>query len=151
MDASCQQRVFVIVLAAGSASRFGATKQLAEFGGTSLVRRAVTTAHAAVGNRVALVTGHDWQAVSNACSPLRGFLVLNDAYERGLGTSLALAARTLRHSADALLVTLADQPLITTAHLNSIMASWSGDADEIVATRFDGNLGCLILLRFPEE
>ena len=141
MTSSRQPRICIIVLAAGSSSRFGTTKQLAEFEGVPLVRRAVATANATVGNRVALVVGHDWQAVSKACEPLKGFLLVNDEHARGMGTSLGLAARSLCHAADALLVTLADQPLVTAAHLGEIIASWSGSPHEIVATRFNDTLG----------
>jgi len=39
------------------------------------------------------------------------------------------------------MVVLADQPLITTAHLDALRTSWSGATDEIVATAFDDVLG----------
>lgn len=138
--------IFVAVLAAGSSRRFGSTKQLARVGGKALVKRAVDVAGAVGGERTVLVIGHDRQAVYDACAPLPGFLLVNDAYARGIGTSIALAARTLRHAAAAILIVLADQPRITAAHLRRLCARWSGDADQIVATRFDGTVGPPALL-----
>ena len=137
--------VCALVLAAGSASRFGATKQLAELDGVPLVTRATVTAAAVCDNRVVLVVGHDWQAVAEAGLPDRGFLVHNDRYADGLGSSISQGARSLRHAAGAVLVLLADQPLVTAEHLRAVVAAWSGAGDEIVATEFDGSSGPPVL------
>lgn len=140
------QQIFAVVLAAGRSRRFGATKQLQEFAGQSLVYRAASLARDACGKNTVLVTGHDSENVQAAADYLCEFLLVNDRHAEGIGTSIACAARTLRHSADALLVLLADQPLITAAHLGAILDAWSGDDDEIVATAFAGVQGPPVLL-----
>ena len=137
--------VFALVLAAGSASRFGATKQLVEIDGVPLIRRATDAAAGVCGDHVALVVGHDWQAVSDAGLAAGGFLVCNDRYADGLGSSIARGVRCLRHVADAVLVMLADQPLVTADHLRALLNAWSGTGDEIVATEFDGSVGPPVL------
>ena len=133
--------IFAAVLAAGSATRFGATKQLAEFDGRTLVRRATATAAEVCGARTVLVLGHDWRAVADSCAPLTGFLIRNDDYTSGLGSSIARATRAIRHVADAIVVLLADQPLITAAHVRELCGVWTGASDEIVATEYAGTLG----------
>ena len=145
MTQTNKHAVFALVLAAGSASRFGSTKQLAEIDGVPLVRRATDAAARVCGNHVALVVGHDWQAVSDAGLAAGGFLVCNDRYADGLGSSIAQGVRSLRHVADAVLVMLADQPLVTADHLRAIVQAWSGAGDEIVATEFDGSNGPPVL------
>ena len=55
--------LFAIVLAAGSSSRFGSCKQLAEYRGQPLVRYAVRAAESVCGSNTVLVAGDDWQAV----------------------------------------------------------------------------------------
>lgn len=139
--------IFAVVLAAGAASRFGSTKQLSEFRGVTLVRRATDLAFDVCSENSILVTGHDWRAVSAACQPFRGFLLVNDRFNDGLGTSISQAARSLRYSARALIVILADQPLLTAGHLCSLQDSWSGSENEIVATEFANTVGPPIL--FP--
>ena len=129
------------MLAAGSAVRFGSTKQLAELDNISLARRATTLAANCCESRSILVLGHDWNAVLDACSPLRGFLIINDKHEDGIGTSLALAIQSIRHVARAVLVLLADQPLITSAHVAALIDEWSGDEHEIVATSYADTTG----------
>jgi CTP:molybdopterin cytidylyltransferase MocA len=134
-------KVYAIVLAAGSASRFGASKQMAAWNGGTLVERASQLASSRCGARTILVTGHDWQAVRRACAPLPGAFVVNEDYAAGMGSSLALAVKCIRHAAPAVLVLLADQPLVTTEHLSALIAAWSGDRNEIVASAYAETLG----------
>lgn len=133
--------VFAVVLAAGSASRFGTTKQLSKLDGAPLVRRATNLAQDICANHSLLVAGHDWLAVSAACQPLPGFLLVNDHFAEGIGTSMSRAARSLRHAASAIIVLLADQPLVTRQHLRELRDAWSGADHEIVATAFAGTVG----------
>ena len=136
-----KQDIYAVVLAAGLAERFGSTKQLAEFKGSTLVRRAVDLAAEACGNRYVLVVGHDWRAVSDACMPLTGFIVYNDSYADGIGSSIARATSAIGHVARAIVVLLADQPLISATHLHELCDAWTGAGNEIVATDYAGTLG----------
>lgn len=138
--------VFAIVLAAGTAKRFGRTKQLEILDGDTLVGRAASIAREVCGIRTVLVVGHDGGPVMDAAGDL-GYLVVNDNYADGIGGSIAAGVRGVAHVADAVLLTLADQPLITAAHLKSLIDAWSGDADEIVATAFADTVGPPVL--FP--
>ena len=139
--------IIALVLAAGSATRFGASKQLAELDGMPLARHALEVAANVFGDRTALVVGHDWQAVAQSCSPLPGFLIMNDLYRRGLGSSIACATRSVRHAAQAIVVMLADQPLVSAEHLRNLRDNWSGTDNEIVATAFGDTAGAPVL--FP--
>jgi len=139
--------VFAVVLAAGSASRYGSVKQLAEIDGVPLVHRANSVAAGVCGNRTVLVTGYEWQAVSAACAPMSGFLIVNESHADGLGTSIAAAVRSVRHIAQAIVVLLADQPMVTAEHVQALCDAWSGADDEIVATAFADTVGAPVL--FP--
>ncbi len=139
--------VFAVVLAAGSSSRFGSTKQLAEINGTPLVQQALNLAIEVCGDKTVLVVGHDWKAVTEACGPSPGFLIVNDHYADGLGTSIAQAVRSIQHQARAVIVLLTDQALVTAAHVQALHDAWSGADDEIVATAFSKTAGPPVL--FP--
>lgn len=138
MKHSEHESVFAIVLAAGAASRFGGTKQLAELHGVPLVRRACKLASSCCQARSVLVAGHDWRAVADACAPLPGFLIVNDNYTDGIGSSIALAVTAIDHAARAVLILLADQPMISAAHLHALIDAWSGGEQEIVTTSYAG-------------
>ena len=141
MSDSRTKDIIALVLAAGSGKRFGSSKQLAEVNGVPLAKRAMDNAVDVFGDRTALVLGHNWQAIARSCSPLPGYLVVNDRHENGLGSSIACATRSVRHATQAIVVILADQALITTEHLRCLRDSWSGAEDEIVATQFEGTAG----------
>ena len=136
-------------MAAGYASRFGATKQLAVFDGVPLVQHAIAAARQVFGGKLLTVLGHDSAAVAGALGPDAGFAVVNDDYARGLGGSIARAANALAGDADAIVVLLADQPMITARHLAALKDAWSGAADEIVATAFADTCGPPVL--FPRD
>lgn len=141
-------RIFAVVLAAGEARRFGRTKQLACLPGRdeTMVRRALRLAAEVCGDRVLLIAGHDANAVVAGASPARGFVSVNELYASGLGTSVACAAHSLAHTADAMLLILADQPRIMAPHLDRLCSAWTGDARHIVATAFGGEIGAPALL-----
>lgn len=141
------RKIFAAILAAGGASRFGSTKQAAKLEGIPLVRKAIETAADICGDRVVTVIGHGAETVLAAVAATPGFIVVNEHYEKGLGTSIAVAARTCRKYADAILLLLADQPLITAEHLQALIDNWSGVDDEIVATAFANTMGPPVL--FP--
>ncbi len=149
MTRSSNSGIYTIVLAAGAASRFGSIKQLAKLDGISLVTRATQIATESCDSRSVLVAGHDWYAVHRACDPWHGFLIVNDQYEKGIGSSISLAVRSVRHVAKAIVILLADQPLITSAHIAALIKGWSGDDNEIVATAYANTLGAPAL--FPMD
>jgi CTP:molybdopterin cytidylyltransferase MocA len=136
-----RQSLFAIVLAAGTASRFGSTKQLALYAGQPLVTRAIRTAEAICGSRSLLVTGSDWQNVAAACEPLRGFMILNPKYADGMASSLALGIRSVRSVAGGVLVMLADQPLVAAEQLGLLVNAWESSPDSICASAYANTIG----------
>lgn len=145
-SADKQPVIFAVVLAAGKASRFGTSKQLSTFEDESLVHRATRIAREVCGPNSVLVAGHDASNVIAAADGGCEFLIVNEDYEHGMGSSIALAARALGRIADALLLILADQVLVTTAHLQDIVTAWPGTDEDIVASAYGGTSGPPVLL-----
>jgi molybdenum cofactor cytidylyltransferase len=133
--------IFAVVLAAGAATRFGRTKQLEHFEGQSLVANAIRKAESVCGARSVLVTGNDWQNVAATCAPLAGFFVVNDDYEDGLASSIACGVRSVGESADAILLMLADLPLVPVEHLARLVDAWKESPGSIIASAFEDALG----------
>jgi CTP:molybdopterin cytidylyltransferase MocA len=109
----------VAVLAAGLGSRFGGGKLEAMCAGKPLGQWAIDAVVGAGLGPGAIVTGpegvsfaQDWR------------LLVNPAPERGLGSSLALAASAaLDAGAPTLLVLLADMPLVSADYLKTLAAA----------------------------
>ena len=140
------KQILAVVLAAGRSERFGATKLAAAFEGEPLVRRALRTARDCLDENVLLVAGHDAHRVIAACGDTARFIVINERFERGIGTSIGCATRVLHGRADAMLLLLADQPLISAKHLDALCDAWDGADNSIVATAFANVQGPPVLL-----
>ncbi|MEX0975919.1 MAG: nucleotidyltransferase family protein [Woeseia sp.] len=142
-------KLFAIVLAAGSSSRFGSNKQLQHYRGKPLVRHAVCLAEAVCGDRSVLVLGHQWRDVFPACRPLRGFFVTNGKYQSGIASSIVQGVGAVEHIADAALLLLADQPLVTADHLHALVAEWRQSQTDVVASSYAGTVGPPVV--FPKR
>jgi len=136
-----RRKVFAAILAAGRSTRFGTTKQLATVRGAPLVRRATAATQQVCGDKLITVIGHDMAGVLAALGDDSGFVVVNEDYDSGLASSIVRAVNACRDDAAALLLMLADQPLVTAEHLNNLLDEWSGRDDEIVASAYAGTVG----------
>jgi CTP:molybdopterin cytidylyltransferase MocA len=133
--------LFAVVLAGGSGSRFGSTKQLAMIGDQPMVALAMAAAEASCGPCSVLVAGNDWPAVVAAAHPQQGFFVINEQHASGLAGSITAGVRSVRRQADAVLLLLADQPLVTLAHLQTLEESWRRSPGSIVTSAYANTCG----------
>ncbi len=117
-----------LVLAAGEASRFGSPKQLLEVHGETLVDRACRTAAEAGCQPVMRVLGAHADRILDRDCPAGVATFVHAGWEQGMGSSLAAGLSRLLdlHSAlDAILILLADQPMITVSLIDSMRAGLS--------------------------
>ena len=114
-----------LVLAAGTGSRFGATKQLVEVDGRPLVAHVGATAREAGLAPVVVVVGHDAAAVAAAVDGDEDVeVVVNPAHGRGQATSLRAGVRALQPGdADAAVVLLADEPGVAPEAVRAVVAA----------------------------
>lgn len=136
-----QRQLFAIVLAAGGATRFGSAKQIADFNGQPLASHAVRAAEDACGGNTVVVVGDEWPSVHNAVAPLAGFLVRNDNVRSGMASSIVAGLSAVADVADAILLTLVDQPLVDARYLRKLIATWDQSEDRIVCSRYQSVLG----------
>ena len=136
-------RVAVAILAAGKAERFGRQKLIEAWRGQPLLEHVLRAASRSSVADVLLVTGADPHGDLAAQYGAR--VVHNPRFEHGIGTSIAAAANACEGDADALIIVLGDQPLVTAAHLRSLVAAWDGEEGGIVATSFADTQGPPVL------
>jgi CTP:molybdopterin cytidylyltransferase MocA len=142
-SAKSRARIGAVVLAAGASTRLGAPKQLLTHEGEPLVRRIAAAAVEAGADPVVVVLGANATMIAPALSGLASVTtVVNREWSNGLSSSLAagLSAVFQDASCDAVLVTLADQPLIDAAALRRLMAAFD-DERRIVASAYDDTIG----------
>ena len=108
-----------VLLAAGAGRRYGGIKQLAEIEGEPMLRRVAQRALAA-GVPLIVVTGARAARVERALTALPLLIERHRGWAEGIGSSLAAGVRRACAQfpcASAVLVCLADQPLLDTALL----------------------------------
>jgi len=139
-----------IVLAAGSGSRFGGHKLLAELDGKPLLQHVLDAAAQARLEPVIVVMGADARRLEAAISWRAELRVINAAPERGLSSSLQAGIEALEEAAPTCrraLVLLADQPRLRPAQVRALLRAPPDPARPIVAPRYeDGQPGSPVLL-----
>lgn len=137
-----------VVLAAGMATRLdGQPKPLLQIDGVPLVRHLVSALSDVGICRVAVVTGHRAEEIEAALADCTVALVRNPHYAGGQLSSLRAGLAALPRELDAILIALADQPLLTARDLDALLAAFArrGDAD-IVRPRSQGRFGNPIVM-----
>lgn len=115
MSESESRRFWAIVLAAGLGGRFGGGKLLTPFQGKPLIAGALASALASPASSVIVAVGDDAAleaAIQDGRTPGDLSLVRVADPARGMGASLAAAARAVPTDIDGVFVFLGDMPLI---------------------------------------
>ena len=116
-----------VLLAAGEGSRFGQPKALVELDGQTLAERGVNTLLAGGADPIFVVIGA-------APVELDGIhTVYNQHWRTGMGSSLRAALRALPPDVDAVVVALADQPLVGAEAVARLIAAYRVGAAVAVA------------------
>lgn len=142
------QRVTAVILAAGEGKRMGQqTKQLLPWGSTTVLGQTIgNVPQTAVYQRL-VVTGHEAAAVQQIAHSAGARTVHNPAYAAGeMLSSLQTAVRALDESVTAVLVLLADQPMVRPETMALLLeAYWQGRGD-LIAPVFAGQRGNPVLI-----
>jgi molybdenum cofactor cytidylyltransferase len=118
-------RVAALVLAAGSSTRMGSNKLLADIHGEAMIARTVRRIAASSVEQVVVVTGHQADDIRSALSDQNVKLVHNAEFAQGLSTSLRVGVAALQESCDAILICLGDMPLIDARDVNRMIAAFN--------------------------
>ena len=137
--------IAAVVLAAGGATRFGTTKQLARYRGKPLVQHAVDAARDAGIEDVVVVVGHDRERVTSVIRGVR--FAVNDRYAEGQSTSVIAGIDALGPDVEGAVVVLADQPGITGHHVRALLDAASRDPRPIARLVFADGRGPTLLRR----
>ncbi len=130
-------RVDAVILAAGTSSRLGRPKQLLDVGGRALVQRVVDAALGSSVTRVVVVTGAASEDVRAAVAPdARLRFADNNVYESGQASSLAAGIRALDSETEAAVVLLGDQPGVSSALIDRLIAEFAATDKPVVRPIF---------------
>ncbi len=137
-----------IVLAAGSSSRFGRTKQVELYHGAPLAQHPVDALEAAGVDEIIVVVGHEAAAVRDALRlPANARIVENTGHADGQATSLVAGLRSADDHSEGAVVLLADQPGISARHVRALVGAFEAHRSGIVRLRFRDGPGPALLGR----
>ena len=117
--------VGAVLLAAGSGSRMGhRPKALLQLGGVPLVRRQPIALSGAGVDELVVVLGHHAEHIEPLVQDFPVTVVRNPQPDDGQVSSLRLGLSALTGKIDAVLVALADQPLIGAQDINDLIGAY---------------------------
>lgn len=141
--------VGLVLLAAGSSTRMGQLKQLLPWRGGTLLRHAAKTALATKCTPVIVVLGANASQVRQELDGLPVRILENEEWQSGIGSSLRAGVRAALDEVPGLegvLVTLADQPLVTAESLGRLLEAFRRKRPPIVAAAYDDTRGVPVVL-----
>ena len=138
------KRYGLVLLAAGGSSRLGRPKQLLEYEGQSLLRRA---AEAALGSRcepVIVVLGCEAEACAKVLAGLPVRIIVNEKWSEGLAGSIRVGIQALEEEQAGLfcgMIAVADQPQLSAAMLDALIDKQIRSGAKMVAAEYAGKAG----------
>jgi len=119
-------KVAAVLMAAGAGARMGQRpKSLLELDGVPLICRQVMALREAGVTELVLVLGHHASDIEAAVRQLKVRVVINPDPDAGPVSSQRLGLQSLSEPSDAVLMALADQPLLDAADLRQLIQAFS--------------------------
>jgi molybdenum cofactor cytidylyltransferase len=134
----------ILLLAAGSSSRLGQSKQLLPVEGQTLLERSAKIAVASGVHKTIVVLGSNEATHREAIRNCPVEIIVNPEWQKGMGSSLKTGLRHLINSApgtEAVLVMVCDQPRLETSHLQKLILEFGTSGKSIAASFYKNSPG----------
>ncbi|HID53306.1 MAG TPA: putative selenium-dependent hydroxylase accessory protein YqeC [Anaerolineae bacterium] len=140
-------RVTAVVLAAGQSSRMGQVKQLLPWGETTVLGQTIRHLKGTAVHDILVVSGYEADKIEMIALREGVHAIRNTQYAQGeMISSLQTAVRQLPEWVTAVLVILADQPMVPPEVIDQLLfAYWQG-MGSLIAPEFDGRRGNPVLI-----
>lgn len=149
-------KIGLIILAAGAATRMGRPKQLLSYQGRSLILHAVEVALASLCQPIIVVLGAYVEQIKPELMPKAVQVVENSQWQEGMSSSIRAGMSMLLETnskLDAVIISLADQPLVSPQIFNQLIQSYQETQKVIIASKYNETTGVPALFSnslFPE-
>lgn len=132
----------IVILAAGSSSRLGQSKQLVKINNETLLQRSIKIALASAANEVLVVLGANAEAHRESIAHLSAKTIYNPDWQQGIGSSIKAGITYFdKKNIDAVIILVCDQVFLKTQHLQKIIANFQENKSTIVASKYKGIVG----------
>jgi molybdenum cofactor cytidylyltransferase len=144
-----QKKIAGVILAAGSGSRMGTTKQLLPFGDTTLLGRAIENAKGSALHEIIVVLGHQADKIKQIIDFSNTKISYNKAYSKGQSTSLIKGLEDVSSECDAAMFLLGDQPLVNAAIIDQLLYAFETSMAQIIIPHCKGQRGNPVIIARP--
>jgi molybdenum cofactor cytidylyltransferase len=134
--------IAVILLAAGSSSRLGQSKQLLKFGNETLLEHSAKAALDSGASKIIVVLGADAEAHKKQLANYPIEIIYNTQWTKGMGSSIKAGLNIITNTSpasDAVIIMVCDQPLIKSDNLKNLISKFEATGSAIVASSY-GNV-----------
>jgi molybdenum cofactor cytidylyltransferase len=128
-----------VILAAGSASRMGKTKQLLPYKNKPILEHVIINARQSNLHEIVVVLGHCASEIQNSIDLSGIKTVINSEYSKGQSTSLIKGLENISSFSDAAMFFLGDQPLVKKTAINIIIKAFKS-SNQPVAIPYYNNI-----------
>ena len=113
--------VSVILLAAGESKRLRMPKLLLPFGKSTILEQTIDNLLDSMVDEVIVVLGHKSEEMMRKLANRPVKIAINPIYHQGMSTSIVKGLSLVNNRAQAIMVALADQPLINSQTINRLI------------------------------
>lgn len=144
-----RKKIAGVILAAGSASRMGKTKQLMPFGKTTLLGQVVEAAKGSELHEIIIVLGYKAEQIRKTLDPANTKIIMNKEYSKGQSTSLIKGLENVSSICDAAMFLLGDQPLVTADIINQLINAFKTTSALITIPYCNAKRGNPVIIARP--
>jgi len=115
-----------IILAAGESKRMGKLKQLMPLGKSTLLEQAINNLLNSSVDETIVVVGHRAEEITRAIAsryPVK--IMFNPDYQNGMSTSIIAGLKQVDPKSKAVMLALADQPLVESGTINQLIDAFN--------------------------
>jgi molybdenum cofactor cytidylyltransferase len=141
------ENIGIIILAAGSSSRFGDIKQLSLYQDKTFIRHTVTIAKKVI-KKVVVVLGANAEKIKKEIEDSDVVFVFNKDWEEGMSSSIRSGLSAfigMNPNAEAAIFMVCDQPFVSSALLNELIVKRGQTNRQIIASAYQGTAGTPVL------
>jgi len=133
--------IHLLLVAAGASKRMGRSKQLLAWGAQTLIEHQLHNL-LKTKKKVSVVLGAYAKEIVPVIDALPASIYINKHWENGMGTSIAYGVQQIIKkdpTVDGILISLIDQPLLTTTHFNKLLNAYTSGTKQIIVSQADNN------------
>ena len=134
----------ILILAAGSSSRMGQSKQQLQINEQSLLAQSVETAVNSGIGKVYVVLGSEQNEHRALIKNKPVEIIFNSRWQTGMGSSIKAGLNhilEINSNTDAIIIVVCDQPLIRSNHLKSLVKKYQETKSPVIASVYSNTKG----------